>query len=426
MNNINFFQNIINNFTFLRNDFGGFSINIEGISRFFLHVIIAISIFIIFYLLGEKIRKLLFNENKKYNFFVNIGLGYIFVGTGIGILGVFSLLETKIISVYLIIIILIALYKSPFALLKKVNSKIFSETIKKGLSKNLAIWGVLLFILIALLRLPVPDTGEDGYHTDLPTLYLTTHTSIHETKELLHVIPYPQLPEMIYLIPIFFGEKEATKYIHFGFYILVVSLLFTIATKKEYIYARYAPLLFVTAPLVIRYSVFQYTDFFMLFAFLLSIILLEKSPKSKNVILSGIIYGAVLSTKMWMLIYLPAILVYVVLLNKDTKIRHISKHIILFITSALFVPLLWYVRAYIITGNPIYPIFSHIEYLETVAYTTAASIFSYFGFNKLMFTYPNLIVLSPLFFLGIFFALPNYKEIIKKLEDPLLLYFLLS
>ncbi len=420
------FQNIINNFTSLRDDITGFNISFAGIGQFFLHIIIATSIFVIFYLLGEKIRKLFFNENKKYNFFVSIGIGYIVVGTGIGILGVFSLLETKIISAYLIIIILIALYKSPFALFKKINSKIFSEIIKKGLSNNLAIWGVLLFILIALLRLPVPDTGEDGYHTDLPKLYLTSHTSIHETKELLHVIPYPQLAEMIYLIPIFFGEKEAAKYIHFGFYILVVSLLFTIATKREYSYARYAPLLFVTAPLVVRYSVFQYTDFFMLFAFLLSVILLEKNQKSKTVILSGIIYGAVLSVKMWMLIYLPAILVYVVILNKDTKIKHILKITILFIIFALLVPLLWYVRAYIITGNPIYPIFTNIEYLETKTNTTPTSAFGYFGFNKLMFTYPNLIVLSPLLFLGIFFTLLNYKEIIRRIgKSSLAVFFII-
>ncbi|MBU3978674.1 hypothetical protein KKE68_03150, partial [Patescibacteria group bacterium] len=318
---MNLSQNIIGNYTFLRGNFTGFNLNFTGIGNFFLHIFIAAGLFVIFYLFGEKLRKLFFNKNKKFNFFVNISLGYIAIGTGIALLGAFSLLQPEIIWAYLIIITLISLYPFRFAPLRKAFLFSLPKKIKNALPayKDIASWGVFLFILISFLRLMTPEIAEDVYHTDLPRLYLATQTTIHETRDILHVIPYPQLAEMVYLIPIFLGDKETTRFIHFGFYLLIVFLLFAIARNKENSFTKYAPLLFVSAPMMIRYSSTQYVDFFMVFSFLLSIILIEKGFSVKNTILSAIIFGSILSVKLWTLVYMPAVIIYLIIINKNIK-----------------------------------------------------------------------------------------------------------
>ncbi len=418
-------QNIIDNYIFLSDDFSGFGLHILGVGNFFLHILIALGIFVVSYLFGCKIRQLFFLENKKYTFFIDIALGYIIIGTGIGWLGIFSLLNSKIIAGYLAMICLVALYPYYFNFNKTKHLWSIHALLKTFNIKEKVIWGVLLFILIGFLRLMTPEITEDGYHTDLPRLYLFLGTTIHETKELLHVIPYSQLPEMIYLIPIFLGHKEAARFIHFGFYITIILLLFAIAKNKEYSFAKFTPIIFVTTPLVIRYSPSQYTDFFMLLTFLLSVILIEKNMSRKNLILSGIFFGAVLSAKMWMLVYSPVVLLYLALLHINSKFLNILKLIILFVSSSLFVVALWYIRAYIITGNPIYPIFSKLEYLG-IEQITNSSLYSHLGLNIELLNPSSLIVFSPLFFLGIVFCILHYKEFIRKVKySPLFIIFIL-
>lgn len=237
---------------------------------------------------------------------------------------------------------------------------------------------------------------------------------MHETRDPLRVIAYPQLAEMIYIIPIFLGDKESTRFIHFGFYLLIILLLFSIAKKKGFAFVRFAPLLFVTSPIMVRYSSSQYVDFFMVFSFLLSLILIEKYISNKKILLFGIIFGSVLAVKMWTLVYLPAVVLFLTIINRESKIINLFKKSLLFVIAALVVPLLWYVRSFIITGNPIYPIFTNIEYLE-VNYKQGSA--SYFGFNANMFAIQNLIVYSPLFFVGIILFILYFRKSFKLLQN---------
>lgn len=408
-------NNILTNYAVLQKDFTGFSINPSGVSDFLFHLFIAGSILFIYYLFGEKLRKSFFSEQKEFTFFISIVLGYITIGAGIALLGTFSLLKPEIILLYLVGIAIVAYY--PFAGIPKIKFPTVPY-------KEFVGWGVLLFVLISFLRLMTPEIVEDGYHTDLPRLYLATQTMMHESREMLHVIPYPQLPEMTYLIALFLGDKESTRVIHFGFYVLIVLLLFEVAQNKATSFVRFAPLVFVTAPLAIRYSPSQYTDFFMLLPFLLSILLIKKNISFRIAILSGILFGAVISTKIWMLIYLPAFLVFIALTNRKEKKKKTFSLISLFTLSAFAVVIIWYLRSYLLTGYPLYPLFVTIEYLEKS--TSATPSQSYFGLNWKMFLPQNMAVLSPLFFLGIIFCLTLLKQTFVLLKRfPLALFFLI-
>jgi hypothetical protein len=416
-------NNLKENFLFLQNDFLGFSVNIWGIGQFLTHLVIALAIFVVFYTLGGKIRNKFFKENNQYRFFINIALGYIVLGTGLGLLGIFSLLHPYIVTGYLLAISIIAFYPFQLRKLKKDNiRKLVREILPR---RSFLVIAVGLFVLIAFLRLITPEIAEDGYHTDNAKIFINSQTIMHASRDTIHTIPFPQLPEMIYMIPIFLGDKEAARFIHFGFYLLIIVLLFTITKDKRYHLAAFLPLFFVTTPVVIRNSPTQYTDFFAIFVFLLSIFLIGKNISKRSILLSGLLFGAVVSAKVWMLIYLPALLLYLIILNRKHTIQKLLITTAIFIGGYLLVSSLWYIRAYIISGNPIFPLLNKFFIKDIpVEVNPLPDIVSaqYFGLNLNMFTLENLAGLSPFFLVGLVsFFLVFHKKIKEALRAPLII-----
>jgi hypothetical protein len=408
---MNLFKNITDTISYVHKDFIGISFNVQGIGMFFFSLLFAGFILLTYYFLGEKIRKYIFKVDSIFNDFINIALAYIFIGTGIALLGAFGLLFKEVLLIYFILVLLAAFYPYNFSYV--LHFFHLKRTIRNFIQKkNYIYYGVLLFVLISFLRLATPEITEDAYHTDLPLLYLKTHTSIHESKDPLHVIPYPQLAEMTYTIPLFFGQKETARILHFGFYVLIILLLFRFAGIKENRFTKYSPLLFATAPNVIRYSPSQYVDFFMVFCFLLSLFLIKKTMTLWLIILAGIILGGALATKLWVIAYLPVIALFVLYLQKDVSAANRIFRTILFVLGVISVPLFWYLRAFFITGNPLFPFFAKFDLLETSVPIAPPSSY-YFGLNWKMFTVDNLIVISPLFFLAAILLLLGWRKIAK-------------
>lgn len=411
--------NIVENYKFLKEDFTGISFNLTGIIGVIESFLLSVIIILIFYLIGKKLKHLFFkNYNTDLEYFVNIALGYIAVGTGIAILGTFSFLYSSVLLTYFFIVIGIALY--PFDDLNKSIKYFFGLIRESYLSLKINKWiymGVFAFVLISLLRLIPPEIGEDavGYHTDLPFLYLKSHTMIIESKEIQRVIPVPQLGEMTYLVAEFLGIRDASRYVHFMFYFLIVILFFYISSnKKNTVNGIVASLLFVTAPVIIRHASKANVDFQALFCWLLSVIIIARERKysPSSIILSGIFFGGALATKLWAIAFFPTFLLYIFLTQKIKL--HSFKLIVLFVLFSLTVSSVWYIRAYIITGNPIFPAFSNNDlfYLESNRSTNLR----YVGFNKLIFSYSNIIAYSPLFFLGIIFLFNYLPELRKSLK----------
>lgn len=419
---MNLLNNVNENFTNLQNDFIGITIHPLGLLNYFINILITIVLFYLFYFLGKRIKEKFFSDVKNYYMYINIGLGFIVTATGIGLLGILSLLTPIVLISYVLLLWCIALNPLPKGIF---SSRLIKKNIRNFIDSHnkYILLGVLLFIVLSFLRLSLPESTEDGYHTDLPRLYLQTQTTIHETRDLLHVIPYPQLAEMIYMIPIFLDYKDAVRFIHFGFYLLIILLLFSFSRNKDSTFASYAPLLFASAPIVIRYSTSQYTDFFMVFCLLLSILQLKKNSSNRLLILSGILSGGALAVKLWLVVYLPAIVLYLLTLNRHLPLRRLFAMITVFSLSAFLVPLLWYVRAFIITQNPVYPIFSKLEYLDRNLIPPEQESSVYFDFNEKMFMPENLIVFSPLFFLGILLIFLNIKKVITVLKKSSLSFF---
>ncbi len=415
-------MNISSNFRYVRDDYVGISLNPRGTIDVLTNLLISIVIISIFYLIGKKVRLLFFKKVESLNtlsFFINIALGYILVNTGIAILGTFSLFYAKILTFYIIFVCGIAVY--PIRDLKNSIKDIFRVIKGSCLFFSKHKWisiGISLFILISFLRLIPPEVGEDsvGYHTDLPFLYLNSHTMIMEARDILHVIPVPQLGEMSYVVTEFLGHRDASRYVHFMFYLLVIAFLCYISKKNVRLFGLYPPILFITASVIIRISSKANVDFQALFCWLMAFYLIIKEKKLTvyMVALSGIFFGGALSGKLWEMVFFPPFITYIVVVMKS-KIRGIKLAAIFFI-FALLISCIWYIRSYIITGDPVYPAFVRTE-------SFAAHISSLTFFNSRIFSFPNLVVFSPLFFLGILFSLSRASTMFKKLRKSLLFYF---
>lgn len=357
-------SNIINNFNFAKNDFVGISIFNMDILIFLKSGIFVVLLFVVLYLLGDRFRLKFFKQIElgDIEFFVNIALGYILVGTAIAMLGFLSILYFWSLSVFFIAVIIFSLY--PLASLKKRMGKIkyvFKEYIKIFKEHKLINIAIIGFVLIGFLRLIPPETGVDAlwYHTDYPRLYLKTHSFMNvDPRGNFYPIVTPGLGEMYYLITQFVGLKDSSRAIHFVFYLLVALFYIVGFKKNKFPFYLYAGLLFVTSPVVIRHTSTAYTEFQWILCWLVAIIIiLRKKNSTYEVALSGLLFGGALATKLWMLPFSAVFIAYFFLTYQKFGLLKTFKIISAFMFFSMLVPLLWYLRAYIITGNPLFPAF---------------------------------------------------------------------
>ncbi|HUD10005.1 MAG TPA: hypothetical protein VMR77_04375 [Patescibacteria group bacterium] len=419
--------NILARIVLLKHDYiGGFP-DLSVFITFFTGIFLSMALIVASYLLGGKIRRLLKINFPNFNYLIDIGLGYILFCTGIGLLGVFSLLTTTILITYLLLISLIALY--PFFHVFKLASylKLLIKTAIFEIKTNkfVFLW-LTLFIFLASVTLINPEIREDQYHVDFPRIYLTKKTIMIPPLEQLHVSAAPMMVEMSYMAGIFLWSVESARYIHFAFYLLILLTLLQFSKIKGYSFAIYVPLLFATAPVVIHETSSPYTDFQWVFYLLLSLLILLNGKKlsTKEYLLSGIFLGAMLSTKLWTIIFIPVSIVFL-LITIYEPLRQKLRHIFIFCSGIIVTSFIWFLRAFILTGNPLFPAFTN---LTSFGYEKDYyGLFHYLGINLYLLNPGSLInVFSPLFFIGICLIIYRLRNNLKFLKLNVFIFLLIT
>ncbi len=419
------FENIVKKINSIKSDFVGFSIN----PHIFLIVLVCFSFSLLLtflsFSLGKKISSQFKLESKNdYEYLFFTAVGYVLIGSGIAILGLFSILNFSYITLYLALIIAYSFF-FPFSL--RQNSIYFYRHLKADYNylkqnKFVFIW-VTLFILIAILNLVNPEVREDQYHVDLPVIYLKHQTIMIPPHEVIKVSASPLLGEMYYIPGILYISRESSRYIHFIFYILVLLTLINFSKLKKYKFAIYTPLIFITAPVVIHETSAMYVDFEWIFCFLLSVLVLTDQKNNKLAILkSGLLFGGMLASKLWTIVFLIPSIFYLIT-EKLKKIQKI-KYLLVFLFSVLGITSIWFIRAYILTGNPIFPAFGSTE--RPFHADLVKSFLSFAGINYALINIPSYInVFSPLFFLSLLFLVFKLKDTVKLFFDLKLFKYLL-
>jgi len=224
---------------------------------------------------------------------------------------------------------------------------------------------VVLFCTEIILNL-TPPTSRDAliHHLAIPKLWLL-HGSYYETPWADYSY-YPMYINLLYIVALYFNNDIAPKFIHFVFG-AGTSILVYIYLKQKLgrNWGLLGIVIFTTTPIVIWLSTSAYIDLGMTFFTTGSVLAFIKWRDSeysqfKWLLISSCCMGIAIGSKYnsliaWLILNLILMLSYA----KDTQ-RQIAtlKYGIMFFMIAAIVASPWYLKNYIQTSNPFYPLFN--------------------------------------------------------------------
>lgn len=225
--------------------------------------------------------------------------------------------------------------------------------------------GLLVFSIVLLSLVPPVSKDELVHHLAVPKLYLK-HGGMFEIP-FMPFSYYPMNLDLLYLIPLYFGNDIVPKFIHFSFALLTAGLLFGYLKRRTGSgYALFGVVFFLSIPIIVKLSISAYVDLGVLFFSFASLLLLlkwaESGLKRKFLILSGVMAGLAMGTKYNALATGVLLTLFVPILytrhGKGNFFRSALQGL-LFLSIALLVFSPWMVRNYSWKKNPIYPLYEH-------------------------------------------------------------------
>jgi len=231
---------------------------------------------------------------------------------------------------------------------------------------------ILLYILIVsiIVLSLVPPVSKDAltHHLAIPKLYLK-HGGIYEIPS-LEFSYYPMNLDLLYLIPLYFGNDIIPKFIHFSFALLTAWLIFDyLRSRINTLFGLLGIIFFLSVPIVVKLSITVYVDLGLIFFSTASLLLLlrwlEGGFQLKFLIKSAVFCGLAMGTKYNGLISFFLLTLFVPFIHskcargKKFGFSETATQGLIFLFIALLVFSPWMIRNYIWTNNPIFPLFNH-------------------------------------------------------------------
>ncbi len=235
---------------------------------------------------------------------------------------------------------------------------------------------VLVVSIIILSSVPPVCRDSLTHHLAVPKLYLN-HGGIYEIPSVIFSY-YPMNLELLYLIPLYFGNDVVPKYIHFVFALLTALLVYGYLKKRiNALFALFGSLFFLSIPVIVKLSITVYVDLGLIFFSTASLILLfkwiEKGFGLKHLFFSALFCGLALGTKYNALVVFFLLSMFVMFafsrisVNEEKQSGSFRKNFQISLKSLyfgafyIFIALLvfspWMVRNYVWTKNPVYPLY---------------------------------------------------------------------
>lgn len=239
---------------------------------------------------------------------------------------------------------------------------------QKENSVTVALFVVLLGLFVSILFLAsVPPVSRDAltHHLFVPKLYLQ-HGGIYEIPSIPFSY-YPMNLDLLYMIPLSFGNDILPKYIHFFFALLTGWLIYNyLKNRTSKLYGLLGTIFFISIPIIVKLSVTTYVDlglmFFTTAALLLLFRWLNSNYSIRHLLFAGICCGLAAGTKYNGLITIFLLTLFIPILyirsekgKKGSNYKSIQ-YCLLFVLATLASLSPWLIRNYIWTGNPIFPL----------------------------------------------------------------------
>lgn len=239
-------------------------------------------------------------------------------------------------------------------------------------------FSTVIYILCVLILASVPPISRDAliHHLAIPKMYLS-NGGIYEIPSMIFSY-YPMNLDLLYLLPLYFKNDIAAKYIHFLFALLTAGLLYLyLKNALNRTYGLIGAFFFLSIPVIVKLSVTVYVDLGLIFfswACLYYFLKWIDTPFSLRYFLfSSVSCGLALGTKYngLILLFIMAALVSIVysvrqnngLLRSEYHQRYKNSFKGLlwgsaFTLIALIIFSPWMIRNTIWKHNPVYPLFN--------------------------------------------------------------------
>lgn len=223
-----------------------------------------------------------------------------------------------------------------------------------------------LFIATILLG-SVPPVDRDAltHHLFVPKLWLQ-HGGIYEIPEIPFSY-YPMNLDLLYTVPLYFGNDIIPKYIHYFFALATALLLYRhLAKRLGTQYGLLGALFFLSVPIIVKLSITAYVDlgvvFFTTAALLLLFYWAEKDFQMRYLVFAGLCCGLAAGTKYNGLIAIVVLTLLAPIIYQQNAAKEQQSNgkallwglVFAAATLTSFSP--WLIRNYAWTGNPIYPL----------------------------------------------------------------------
>jgi len=250
---------------------------------------------------------------------------------------------------------------------------------------NLTLFTVLAFMIGSVIILSlVPPVSRDAltHHLAVPKIWIQNGGFCEIPHNIFSY--YPMNLDLLYIIPLYFGNDSVPKLIHFSFSLLTAYLIFSyLKQKTELLYGLMGVVLFLSLPIIIKLSITVYVDLGLIYFSFASLILVLKWKDAGfppgTLVMAAVCCGFALGTKYNGMIsfFLLTCLVPVIYLRSNRSKPEKSKigkkgsasqlraggYGIVFMAVALVVFSPWLVKNYMLTDNPVYPLFD--EYFRS-------------------------------------------------------------
>lgn len=277
----------------------------------------------------------------------------------IGLIGKLSYFPVFLLTVLLFLIgLLLSISK-----LRKLD---LGALIKYQSKQDLLLY--VLFLTLAgvnLIGALGPELAFDSlwYHLTIPKIFILNQKIFYIQGNLFYYSLMPKLTEMFYVSSLLLWSETLAKLIHLTFGILSCVVLFKLARLfLKRTQSLLVVILFYTSPVIMWLSTTAFSDLsrtffesFSLYQFALYI----KKGSRKNLLISAILLGFAIATKILAIGTLFVFIVLIFTLTKD-QIREKIKKSLVFSFVALAIPLPWFAMSYFHTGNPFFPLFSEL------------------------------------------------------------------
>jgi len=227
---------------------------------------------------------------------------------------------------------------------------------------------IFIFIFVEAILALTPPIARDAliHHLAIPKLWIM-HGGFYDTPWAVYSY-YPMNLDLLYLIPLYFGNDIIPNFIHLGFGIgTAVIIYYYLRRRLNHIAGLLGGLIFISTPIIFRLSAVAYVDLGLVFFITVSVLAFIRWRESeykqyKWLWISSVAMGLALGTKYNALVaYFFLVLAVVFIHSRDVgdQWKAVKHGLIFFVISLLaFTP--WLIKNIIFTGNPLYPLFNGI------------------------------------------------------------------